>query len=81
LMANALNANGYRRSDQPVYKAFQRAMSGKPGDGFPGPNTMKGLGMALQSLAMPMPSVPIYPWHSNGAYDGVNAPTRAQWER
>jgi hypothetical protein len=82
LMQKALNANGYRRSDQPIYKAFQRAIQpSKTPDGFPGPTTMKALGMALQSLALPMPSVPVYPWKSNGAYDGVNAPTRAQWER
>jgi hypothetical protein len=43
---------------------------------------MGHLKSVLDSMGAPMPNVPIYPWHSKpgtSGYDGVNAPTWAQW--
>ena len=82
-MASALNAHGYKQADQPIYRAFQKA-AGTSQDGFPGTGTMGLLRNALASIAppVPMPNVPIYPWHSKpgtSGYDGVNAPTWLQW--
>ncbi len=79
-MGVALAASGYRLKDQPIYKAFQRyGMGNANPDGFPGPKTMTALKTALDALGVSMPPVPIYPWLASGAYDGVNAPTVAQW--
>jgi|SRR5579872_173145 len=87
-MANALNAHGYRQADQGLYRAFQTAAK-TTADGFPGTGTMALLKSVLSTMAppVPMPNVPIYPWRAKtpsgatgaAAYDGVNAPTYAQW--
>ena len=77
-MASALAAHGYRQVDMPLYMAFQRA-AGLTADGYPGPSTMGALKNALTAAGIPMPNVLVYPWRSTGAYDGVNAPTAAQW--
>jgi hypothetical protein len=80
-MASALNAHGYKQADQPVYKRFQAAAKTTQ-DGFPGTGTMGLLRGALASLSLPMPNVPVYPWHAasgTSGYDGKNAPTWAQW--
>ena len=82
-MRNALDMNGYRKSDQPIYKAFQKA-AGTTQDGYPGTGTMGKLKAALDSIPQPMPNVAIYPWHSKPGttgYDGVNAPSWAQWNQ
>jgi hypothetical protein len=79
-MNNALLANGYRKSDQPIYKIFQAAAGGVA-DGFPGSGTMGKLNAALTSMGVTMAPVTIYPWRSTGGYDGVNAPTAAEWNR
>jgi hypothetical protein len=80
-MASALNAHGYKQADQGLYRAFQTAAK-TSADGFPGTGTMGLLRTALASLGLPMPNVPIYPWHSapgTSGYDGRNAPTWQQW--
>jgi hypothetical protein len=84
-MANALNTNGYRQADQGLYKAFQSA-AGMTADGFPGRGTMQtnaqSLTNVLAQIGQPPPNVPVYTWHSmpgTTGYDGVNAPTWAQW--
>ena len=79
-MSNALNRNGYRQVDQPIYKQFQ-TLAHTTADGFPGAGTMGLLRSALASMKppLPMPNVPIYPWKAAPGYDGVNAPTPAQW--
>jgi hypothetical protein len=78
-MNRALSAHGYRASDMGLYKAFQAAAGGKP-DGYPGAGTMSKLQQVLKDLGVPMAPVTIYPWRSNGAYDGKNAPPAAQWQ-
>jgi hypothetical protein len=82
-MRDALNAHGYKQLDQPIYKAFEAlAFNTSSPDGFPGSGTMSHLKSVLDSLGLPMPNVPIYPWHSmlgTTGYNGVNAPTWAQW--
>jgi len=81
-MTNALNANGYRQSDQPIYKAFQRyGMGAATPDGFPGTHTMAALYGTLDQLGLPKPNVKIYPWLAAPGYDGVNAPTLSEWNR
>jgi peptidoglycan hydrolase-like protein with peptidoglycan-binding domain len=80
-MASALNAHGYKLADQPIYKRFQSAAK-TTADGYPGTGTMGLLRAALSTVGLPMPNVPIYPWRSKPGttgYDGVNAPTWAQW--
>jgi peptidoglycan hydrolase-like protein with peptidoglycan-binding domain len=79
-MSNALTRNGYRLADQPIYKQFQ-TLAGTAADGFPGTTTMGLLQRALASMTppLPMPPVPIYPWKAAPGYNGVNAPTSAQW--
>jgi murein L,D-transpeptidase YcbB/YkuD len=82
-MNAALAASGYRKSDQPTYKAFQHA-AGMTADGYPGPHTMSALATTLQSAGMTIAPVHVYPWHAaagNSGYDGVNAPTLAEWNR
>lgn len=88
-MNNALKAHGYRRLDQPIYAGFQLEAGGLVVDAFPGTHTMDALRSALAALSPPVPlaNVPIYPWLATtasgltgqAAYDGVNAPTWAQW--
>jgi hypothetical protein len=81
-MSAALEANGYRQTDQPVYKAFQRyAMGAANPDGFPGTKTMAALYAALDELGQVKPPVKVYPWLSSGGYDGVNAPSASEWNR
>jgi hypothetical protein len=77
-MNNALLAHGYKRGDQPLYRAFQSAAGLSP-DGFPGQATMNALFNALAAAGeLPAP-VKIYPWLRSGGFDGVNAPTWAEW--
>lgn len=78
LMNNALGDRGYRKSDQPLYRAFQRA-AGLGSDGFPGRGTMSALTRTLAGMGVATAAVPVYPWSSRGAYDGKNAPPAAQW--
>lgn len=81
---DALSLHGYCQTDQPLYKAYQVAAGLTP-DGFPGRNTMVSLQAALSFAGIAPANVTIYPWtaDANGggdaAYDGVNAPTLAQW--
>lgn len=77
-MNSALTAHGYKRGDQGLYMAFQRAMGLSPIDGFPGAGTMGTLRAVLGSDGIPVAAVKVYPWRS-GAYDGVNAPTQSEW--
>ena len=81
-MNSALIAHGYKRTDMPLYAAFQRA-AGLSADGFPGTRTMNALQGVLSGIGVPMAPVKIYPWHSmpgTSGYDGVNAPTLAEWQ-
>jgi hypothetical protein len=80
-MNNALAGHGYKLVDQPLYKAFQSA-AGLVNDGFPGTHTMGVLQSVLAAIPQPFANVPVYPWHAapgTSGYDGVNAPTWAQW--
>jgi LPXTG-motif cell wall-anchored protein len=77
-MNDALIAHGYRQSDTAVYVAFQTAVGEGP-DGYPGPDTMYQLQAVLGGMHVKPANVPIYPWDAKGGYDGVNAPTSAQW--
>lgn len=78
-MNNLLAAHGYKQGDQPLYRAFQSAAGLTP-DGFPGAGTMAALQNALSPAGITLAAVKIYPWASGGAYDGVNAPTLAEWQ-
>lgn len=78
-MNNALSARGYKQADQGLYRAFQSAANLNP-DGFPGTGTMNALQATLAGAGITLASVKIYPWRSSGAYDGVNAPTAAEWQ-
>jgi peptidoglycan hydrolase-like protein with peptidoglycan-binding domain len=80
-MNAALGAHGYKQADQPLYKAFQAAAR-LTADGYPGTGTMTALASVLQGMGVPMAPVRVYPWHSKPGmtgYDGVNAPTVAEW--
>ena len=79
-MNNALIAHGYKRADQGIYKGFQ-ALAGTTVDGFPGTHTMTDLRATLAAMSPPVApaNVKTYPWLSSGRYDGVNAPTWAEW--
>jgi hypothetical protein len=77
-MNTALASHGYKKADMPLYMAFQRA-AGLAVDGLPGRNTMNKLGQVLIGANVSMAQVPLYDWHSTGAYDGVNAPTAQDW--
>jgi len=90
-MANALIANGYRLSDQHIYQAFQAAAGFATNlqDGFPGTATMSALDDALKQMGASVSQIidgytgqqiVVYPW-AQGAYDGSNAPTSAEWNR
>lgn len=76
-MNNALLAHGYKYADMALYKAFQQ-LAGLAADGFPGTQTMTELKDVLFAMGVEIAPVPVYPW-APGAYDGVNAPTAAQW--
>jgi hypothetical protein len=77
-MNNALLAHGYKQADQGLYRAFETAAGLTP-DGFPGTNTMGKLQQVLSAAGVQMAPVKIYPWLASGTYDGVNAPTMAEW--
>jgi Putative peptidoglycan binding domain len=77
-MNEALKAHGYRKADQALYVAFQKA-AGLGADGFPGTHTMTSLSSALSTMGQTIAPVKVYPWSATGAYDGVNAPTQAEW--
>jgi hypothetical protein len=77
-MNAALTAHGYKRADQPLYRAFQSA-AGLAADGFPGARTMGQLQTVLSGLGITLAPVKIYPWSASGGFDGVNAPTLAEW--
>jgi peptidoglycan hydrolase-like protein with peptidoglycan-binding domain len=77
-MNEALKLRGYKQTDMPTYQAFQRAAA-LGVDGFPGVVTMLKLESVLKSGGLTMAPVKVYPWKKTGAYDGVNAPTLAEW--
>jgi murein L,D-transpeptidase YcbB/YkuD len=95
-MATAIAQNGYRKSDQGLYQAFQSA-AGLTSDGFPGRNTMNALGVALQQLGMTLGQLKdgytgqtavVYAWLTtcstgtgDQCYNGTDAPTFAEWNR
>lgn len=74
-MAHLLAWHGYRRTDVPIYKRAQ-AMLRVPADGLPGPTTMSALQAHLAQRGIPMPHVPVYPFH---AFDGRNGPLMKDW--
>jgi hypothetical protein len=80
----ALAGHGYHVTDQPLYRSFQSlAFPGSVPDGFPGTHTMTALGSVLASAGLTMAPVHVYPWRSapgTSGYDGVNAPTLAEWQ-
>lgn len=78
-MNNALNAHGYRATDQPLYGAFQTAAGIRPADRYPGAGTMAVLDQVLTAAGVPVTTVPRYAWKAAPGYDGVNAPTAAEW--
>lgn len=87
-MYNAIQAHGYVRTDQPIYAGYQVKAGNLTVDAFPGTHTMASLKATLASMGVTMnPAIKVYPWlatTSGGAtgvdaYDGVNAPTWAQW--
>ena len=73
-----LNQHGYKMADMPIYKAFQQN-AGLGADGYPGSGTMGKLIATLNAMSVPVAPVKVYPWKSTGGYDGVNAPTQAEW--
>ena len=82
-MAAMLAWTGYRMVDMPIYASAQKSLGGLKSDGYPGRHTMAALSNALGGKNIPMPNVPVYPWYGppDGQYDGVNAPTLAEWLR
>lgn len=87
-LLQAINGNGYRQSDQDVYRSFQ-AQAGLTADGFPGTSTMNAAKSALASFGLTDlgtdgytgDPIVFYPWLSGPGYDGTNAPTAAEWNR
>jgi hypothetical protein len=77
-MNNALATHGYRQADMGLYQSFQHAV-GVDANGYPGPITMDRLKAILTAMGLPLAQVPVYPWHSQGSYDGVNAPPQGSW--
>ena len=79
-MNAALGTRGYKKSDMGLYRAFQSA-AGLGADGYPGTGTMNALASALTSIpgGIGLAPVKVYPWSSKGGYDGINAPTNAEW--
>lgn len=78
-MNAALRVRGYKRSDMIHYQDFQKR-AGLAADGYPGTVTMLKLETILKGQGQTLAPVKIYPWKAGGAYDGVNAPTAAEWE-
>jgi peptidoglycan hydrolase-like protein with peptidoglycan-binding domain len=78
-MNEALRARGYKKSDMIHYQGFQQK-AGLRADGYPGTITMLKLETVLKAGGLSLAPVKIYPWKAGGAYDGVNAPTQAEWE-
>jgi peptidoglycan hydrolase-like protein with peptidoglycan-binding domain len=77
-MNEALKLRGYKQSDQIHYRDFQ-TRAGLTADGYPGTVTMLKLETVLKNGGQTLAPVKIYPWKATGAYDGVNAPTAAEW--
>jgi len=77
----AIDMNGYRKRDQAIYKSFQSAAGLSPVDGFPGSDTALALGQILKTIPLPLsPKVnSAYTFSSSTGFDGVHAPTSAQW--
>lgn len=78
VMNEALKLRGYKQADMMTYKTFQQR-AGIGADGYPGTVTMLKLETVLKSAGQQMAPVRVYPWKAGGAYDGVNAPTQAEW--
>ena len=78
-MNEALRLRGYKKSDMVHYQGFQ-GKAGLTADGYPGTITMLKLETVLKGGGQSLAPVKIYPWKAGGAYDGVNAPTAAEWE-
>ena len=79
-MRDDLNAHGYKKSSQPLYRRFELAIGAKQ-DGYPGSDDMAQLRTLLADLGLAMPNVPIYPWKASGGWKHPNAPTQAEWNR
>jgi hypothetical protein len=77
-MNSALAAHGYKQVDMPLYKNFQAA-AGLGVDGYPGSDTMYQLQTVLDPLGVTPAPVKLYPWRATGGYDGINAPSSAEW--
>jgi hypothetical protein len=77
-MNNALIAHGYKASDMPIYQAFHDA-AGVAGNAYPGAAMMNALANELAAIGVTMTTVPHYPWLAGPGYDGINAPTSAEW--
>ena len=73
--AHLMAWHGYRRTDVPIYKRAQ-AMLRVPVDGLPGHTTMSAMQTYLGQRGVPMPNVPVYPFH---AFDGRNGPAMKDW--
>jgi hypothetical protein len=73
--AHLMAWHGYRRTDVPIYKRAQAALRLSP-DGLPGPATMSAMQNYLTSRGIPMPHVPVYPFH---AFDGISGPAMKDW--
>jgi peptidoglycan hydrolase-like protein with peptidoglycan-binding domain len=78
-MNEALRLRGYKKSDMVHYQDFQQK-AGLKADGYPGAVTMLKLETVLTQSGQTLAPVKIYPWKAGGAYDGINAPTQAEWE-
>lgn len=78
-MNEALKVRGYKQADMVLYQDFQQK-AGLKVDGYPGTVTMLKLETVLQGAGQTIAPVKIYPWKATGGYDGVNAPTSAEWE-
>jgi peptidoglycan hydrolase-like protein with peptidoglycan-binding domain len=74
-----LRVRGYKKADMVHYREFQQK-AGLVADGYPGAVTMLKLETVLKNGGQSLAPVKIYPWKATGAYDGVNAPTTAEWE-
>lgn len=77
----AIDLGGYRKRDMGIYKSFQSAAGLSPIDGYPGSEFTLALGQALKTIPLPMsPRVnSAYTFSSATGFDGVHAPTSAQW--
>lgn len=74
----ALQTNGYKKADMPVYMAFQH-VAGLPVTGRPDENTIKALAVILTQNGEHLAAVQPYRWDIHGKYDGANAPTAEEW--